>query len=921
MGFGPKLTVGSRTQKPQTWRGGDPVESTIAITLDGSEVSGHPGMTILELAAEVGIEIPHLCYDSHLSPLGACRVCIVEEEKSGRLLASCVTPIAPGMVVNTRSPRVLENRRVVLELMLASHPDSCIVCDKGNRCKLRKIATDHGIGLSNLEKIPTYHPVVDLNPFIRRDLSKCISCGRCIRADQEIAVVGAIDYTDRGFESRPATLLNAPLESTECNFCGICVAVCPTGALSESSRISTTTGTRATRTACTLCGTGCGILVEHTDDLILGCRPAEDENSVNHVSLCVKGHYGLDFVNSRERLTTPLIRRNGELVPAGWDEALDLVSSRFSEIKKTQGARALAALGAASCTNEENYLLQKLVRAGFGCNNVDSSARLRTTAMLDGMEEVLGVSAMTNPIAHLREAEEILVIGADPLVSSPIAGQMIKQAVKLHGARLTLVDSAPQGLAAFSNAVIRPRPGTYSIFLAGLLREVLSQADAKATPKSHKSEWSGHLGPQVDPFSPEKVEGETGIPLGSLKETAERLVGAKKLAIVSGTGVAGEERAYFSGVLLAALALFTGNIWKPGCGLFPLAASLNDQGAMDMGARPEKLPGHLLASEASERVRFEQAWGVSLPNEDGRDYLGILEGAAKGKIAGLYVVGENPVADCPDPEGIKDTLSQLPFLVVQDRFLTESAQQAHVVLPSASFAEKEGTWTSVERRVQRLNAVIEPLGESRPDWAILTDLLRMMGIRTPCAKPDDVLEEINDTVLIYSGITPDHLKLEDVFWPCLEPDNPGTLILYAHAPQKGSVDKALKIPEMGAPEILKDFPFWLIVSESLFCSRDRAATSNSRALKAAPLQEEVCMNPADADASGIGEGTRIRIHSTSGSVESRVSLAHDIPKGALLASPGPLSALGRLFDLTDKDPLSGIPKLNRTAVKVEVIHV
>jgi formate dehydrogenase alpha subunit len=893
---------------------------TIAITLDESEVSGHPGMTILELATEVGIEIPHLCYDSHLSPLGACRVCLVEEENSGRLLASCVTPIAPGMVIRTKSPRVMEHRRVVVELMLASHPDSCIVCDKGNRCRLREIATDLGLGLSNLEKIPTYHPVVDLNPFIQRDLSKCIRCGRCIRADQEIAVVGAIDYTDRGFEARPATLLDAPLERTACNFCGICVAVCPTGALSERSRVATTTGSHATRTVCTLCGTGCGILLEHREDVILGCRPAMDDGSVNHVSLCVKGHYGLDFVNSAHRLTTPLIRRNGELAPSSWDEALGLVTSRFSELKQKRGSRALGAVGASSGTNEENYLLQKLVRAAFGCNSVDSSARLRTAALMAGIEEVLGVSAMTNPFAHIREATEIFVIGADPLIESPIAGQMIKQAVRLRGAHLTLVDPMPQGLAAFSSSSLRPRPGTYPLFLAGLLREIVSQVNPDSHAKSHKWEWSSHLGPQVEAFTPEKVNEETGITTEMLKETAERLLAAQRLAVIPGIGICTEEGAYVSGVLLAALVLLTGNVWKHGCGLFPLAASLNDQGAMDMGARPEKLPGHLFASDASARVKFEQAWGVSLPDDKGLDYLSMIEEAGKGNLAGLYVVGENPVLDCPDTETVRDALSKLEFLVVQDRFLTETAEQAHVVLPSASFAEKGGTWTSVERRVQLLRQVIEPMGESRPGWSILTDLLRMMGIRAPYATSGDVLQEINETVSIYSGITLNHLEMEDVFWPCLDSDNPGTPILYAHAPQKGFVDKDLRIPELRSPETPKKHPFWLMLNESLFSSRDRTATSNSRALKAAGFREHVSMNPSDAQAANIEDGNLILIRSPVGSVKSRVSLAGETPQGTILATQGPSSLFGQLFSMAEKDPVSGTHNLNRTAVNVEVVH-
>ncbi len=893
---------------------------SITIILDGAEVSGHSEMSILELATEVGIKIPTLCYDSHLSPLGACRVCLVEDEVSGRLLASCVTPIASGMVINTQSKRVLENRRVVVELMLASHPDSCIVCDKGNRCKLRQIATDLGIGLSSLEKIPTYQPVVDLNPFIQRDLSKCIRCGRCIRADQEIAVIGAIDYTDRGFEARPATFLDAPLEQTECNFCGICVTVCPTGALSERTRPSTLTATEVTQTACTLCGMGCAVLLEHRDGQVLGVSPAEDEHSVNHVSLCVKGHYGMDFINSRERLTTPLIRQAGQLLPRSWPEALDLVAGQFMELKRIHGPLALGALGSSAGTNEENYLLQKFVRVAFGCNNIDSGARLRISSLMAGIERVLGLSAMTNPIAHIREAAEIFIIGADPLVAGPIAGQMIKQAVKFKGAHLTLVDPMPQGLTSFSDVWIRPRPGTYSLFLAGLLREVISLGCPKSDLNAHKSEWVSRLKPQLESFRPEKVQDEAGVPAPLLVNTAKRLAASRKMAIIAGSSIAGEEDAYYSGVLLAALALLTGNTWKSGCGLFPLAASLNDQGAMDMGAWPEKLPGHQYQSDSEAIMKLEQVWGVTLPTEKGLDYLSMIDAAEQGQLAGLYIIGENPVLDCPDGTKVKGILSSLPFLVVQDRFLTETAKLAQVVLPSASFAEKDGTWTSVERRVQRLRQAVAPVGGARPDWEVFRDLFQRMGSRAPYKTSSDILREINETVPIYSGITNDHLEQEDVFWPCYDSENPGTEILYAHSSQNGHIDNTLEMSDFTAPKGQEAYPFSLVVREGLFCSRDRAASANTKAIQAAGGPDRVRMNPLDAEAGRFTDGDMVRIHSAIGSTTGQVFLDREIPRGILLAVNSPSFGLNRLFSMTYRDPFSGTPKLNRTAVQVEVAN-
>jgi len=917
----PGARVPARTLRKRKNRKESPLE-TVTITLDGSEVSGHADMTILELAREVGIQIPTLCYDPHLSPLGACRVCIVEEETSGRLLASCVTPIAPGMVVRTRSQRVLENRRVILELMLASHPDSCIVCDKGNRCKLRQIAADLGVGMVGMERIPSYHPVVDLNPFIQRDLSKCIRCGRCIRADQEIAVVGAIDYTDRGFESRPATLLNAPLERTECNFCGICLAVCPTGALSARSRASTTTSCRATRTVCTLCGTGCAIRVEHRDGRVLGSGPAEDGRSVNHVSLCVKGHFGLDFVNSAERLASPLVRRDGRLAPADWDEALGTVAGRFAEIKKIHGGPSLGALGASRSTNEEGYLLQKFVRGVLGSPHIDSGACLRTRSLLDGIARVLGSGDMTHPISHIRRAQEILVVGADPLVESPIVAQTIKQAVKLQGACLTLVDPLPRGLAVFARTWIRPDPGTHPAFLAGLVRGMLERhPDLPGKGHAGNPEMA-RLMALVDGWTPDRVEKHTGIPAKLVADTAERLGGGRRLAVIPGAGVARDDHAELSGSLLALLVLLSGDTGRDGSGLYPIAGSLNDQGAADMGVCPEWLPGRLAVEDPAARAVFERAWGLKLPGEKGRDYLSMIEAAAAGEMKGLYVVGENPVRDCPGGARVRQALSRLECLVVQDLFLTETAEMAHVVLPASSFAEKAGTVTSLERRVQRLQRALEPLGQSREDGRILMDLMGRMGAEAPRGEPAHVLGEINELVGPYRGITDARLgrEPEGVFRPCAGPADPDTPVLFADGPPQLPAGLDAALPAETVPRARDEYPLWLVASETLFHSADGVRTARSRALCQVPGGGKLVMNPFDAAPLGIGDGDEAVVTSPEGSLRATVAFDGEVPRGILAAACGASLCPNPLFAMASRDAKSGTPHMHRLAVRVEVAH-
>jgi len=796
------------------------------------------------------------------------------------------------------------------------------VCDKGNRCTLRKIATDLGVGMVGMEKIPTYHPVVDLNPFIQRDLSKCIRCGRCIRADQEIAVVGAIDYTDRGFESRPATLLDAPLERTECNFCGICLAVCPTGALSARSRTATTTSCHETRTVCTLCGTGCAIRVEHRDGRVLGSGPAEDGRSVNHVSLCVKGHFGLDFIHHGERLTTPLVRRDGQLVPSDWEGALGMVAGRFAELKKSRGGASLGAVGASRCTNEEAYLVQKFVRCVLGSPHVDSGARLRTRSLLDGIERVLGSGDMTHPISHIRRAEEILVVGADPLAESPIVGQMIKQAVKLKGARLTLVDPVHRGLTVFARTWIRPYPGTHPAFLAGLVREMLERLPASVRERHAADAEMDRLGALLDRWQPQRVEQATGIPAKLVADTAERLASGRRLAVIPGSGVARDDQASVSGSLLALLVLLSGDMGEEGSGLYPVAGSLNDQGTMDMGVCPEWLPGRRDVEDPEVRARFEQAWGMSLPVEKGMDYLSMMEAADAGELKGLYVVGENPVRDCPGGAGVRQALSRLEFLVVQDLFLTETAELAHVVLPAASFAEKAGTVTSLERRVQRLNRAVEPVGQSREDGRILMDLMGRMGVAPSRGEPAEVLAEINELVTAYRGITGERVSREPegVFRPCPGVGEPDTPVLFADGLPRLRAGTELGAPTETVGGAREAYPLWLVASETLFHSADGVRTARSRALLQVPGGGRVSMNPFDAAPLGIGDGDEALITSPEGSLRATVAFDREVPRGILAAACGATFSPNPLLGITSRDAKSGTPYTHRLAVRVEVAH-
>ncbi len=430
----------------------------ITIVLNGIEVSGFPGTTILELARESGVYIPTLCDDPNLAPVGACRLCLVEDERNGALLASCVAPIAPGMAIKTNSPRVVEHRRRILKLILASHPDACLVCDKGNRCQLRRLAAEMGIGLVEYPKIPQPDVIEELNPFIERDLSKCIMCGKCIRADQELVVEGAIDYINRGAAVRPATLNDTPLEKSECTFCGTCVAICPTGAIMEKERLYSGTAPLNVRTICPYCGCGCTLLLGVQNDKVVYSRPPPD-GPVNHGTLCVRGSYGYDFIYSPERLKAPLIKTNNGFQAATWEEALAHVAAEFNRIKKTHGADALAVFGSTRCTNEENYLLQRFARGMLGTNNVDNGSRLYNAASRTGLGMSIGYAGTTGTMDSLEKSQVIMVIGADPEISAPAVAYAIKRAARLKGAELIIIDPRRTSLVAVCTYLDQAVPG------------------------------------------------------------------------------------------------------------------------------------------------------------------------------------------------------------------------------------------------------------------------------------------------------------------------------------------------------------------------------------------------------------------------------------------------------------------------------
>lgn len=891
---------------------------TVTITLNGLEVSGHPGMTILELARESGTDIPTLCHDPHLTPAGACRLCLVEDERSGRLLASCVTPISPGMVINTESLRVLERRKTLVKLMLSSHPDSCLVCDKGNNCELRRIAAEMGIGLLDFERIPQYGITEEVNPFILRDLSKCILCAKCIRADQEMVVEGALDYLDRGFAAKPATLGNVPLEKSECTFCGTCVAMCPTGALMEKASLYRGTASKVVETICALCGCGCALSVEVKDNRVVRTRPGKD--GVGGGTLCVRGSYGYDFIHSNERLTRPLVKVDGAFEPVSWENALERVAEGFRQASEAHGPNSLAVLGSSKGTNEENYLLQRFTRTVLGTNNIDNGGRLYTSPSLVGLGRSIGFPGTTGPVDVLEQSDVILVVGADPTSSAPMVGYAIKRAVRHKGAQLVIIDPRRTKLSSFARFWLEPAVGTDLALINGLAKVIIDEGLLDEEHVARKTDNFEELGSVLDEYTPEYVQKTTGVPADVVREAARLFAGAGKTSIVYGNGVTQRVDGTDTVMALANLAMLTGDIGRTGGGIYALQRECNAQGASDMGALPDFLPGYQSVTDAQARRKSEERWGAPVPEDHGLTAVEMIQQAKEGVVKAMYIVGENPALSFPQLSLIREVLASLDFLVVQDMFLTETAQLADVILPAASWLEKEGTFTNFEGRVQKLMPALDPTGDSMADWHIILELAKAMNLPMPYSSLQDVMAEVDELIPLYDStmyggsfpgvLSPSGLGAGSVRTRRLHkghfPDGFGRFSPVQYAGKKKKASK-------------NGYPLTLLTGTILYRFGSGSRSSRSRRLREFSPCGYVEICPANADKLGINDGDRVQVISSVGHIETSARVTDALSEGLLfMPSCFPSEPVGELFG-TVLDPSSKTPSVKSCAVRLERI--
>jgi formate dehydrogenase major subunit len=933
----------------------DPVVAkTVTLSIDGTPVTVAEGTSIWQAAKDVGIDIPVLCHDQRLKPVGVCRMCVVDT--GGRVLtASCVRPCENGMKVQTASPKVEACRAVLTELLMADQPavDAKETTTGGN--ELIALSRRYHVDGKRFAA-STGRPKDDSSPVIAVDHQACILCDRCVRACDDIQSNEVIGRTGKGYGARIAFDLDQPMGSSTCVSCGECAAVCPTGALTNKPITiapKPKTELKPVDSVCPYCGVGCA-LTFHVDERANKVVYAEGRTSPgNQQRLCVKGRYGWDYASHPQRLTTPLIRRaeaypkgalsrdvrgghDGRRKPGGivdyaevmpafreasWDEALDLVATRLSAIRDGSGPGSLAGFGSAKCSNEEAYLFQKLVRAAWGTNNVDHCTRLCHASSVAALMEGIGSGAVTTTYGDIRNAEAALLAGTNTTANHPVAASFFKEAAKL-GTKLIVVDPREPDIALHSHLYCRIKPGTDVAFYNAMMHVIIAENLIRPEYIATYTENFADVSALVAKYTPEMASKICGTPPDLIREAARTFGRAKSAIIFWGMGISQHVYGTNNSRCLIALALMTGNVGRPGSGLHPLRGQNNVQGASDSGLIPMVFPDYQSVEDPAIRGKFERAWGKTLDPRKGLTVVEITKGALDGTIRGMYIMGENPFLSDPNINKVRKALSNLEFLAVQDIFLTETAEFADVILPASSYLEKLGTYTNTDRRVQIGRPALKPPGQAREDWRIICDLSTRMGYPMTYTSPEQVFSEFAPLTDSYKGLSYANLGPTGKLWPNPDPEHSdGPVVLFSDRfPTKSGKAKFVAAEWTAARELPdQDYPFVLNTGRLLEHWHTGSMTRRAKALDAIEPEARVDMHPEDARQLGIVDGQRVRVASRRGAVDVAVRLTTRECRGAVFLPFHFREAAANLLTIDELDPHGKIPEFKFCAVKIELI--
>ena len=922
------------TYQPQPDFGTPEVKSDtcVTLTIDGRDVTVPAGTSVMRAAAEIGGAIPKLCATDNLKAFGSCRLCLVEVEGMRGTPASCTTIAAEGMVVKTQTPRLEKLRRGVMELYISDHPLDCLTCSANNDCELQDTAAQVGLrdvryGYDGANHLGSTSDLS--NPYFLFAPDKCIACSRCVRACDEVQGTFALTMNGRGFASKiSAGQADDTFLSSECVSCGACVQACPTSALMEKSVKEHGKPERAVVTTCAYCGVGCTFRAEMKGEQLVRMVPWKD-GKANHGHSCVKGRFAWGYANHKDRITTPMIRDSiaEPWRAVSWDEALAFTAGKLNAIRDQYGARALGGITSSRCTNEETYLVQKLVRAGFGSNNVDTCARVCHSPTGYGLKTTFGTSAGTQDFDSVMDADVILVIGANPTDAHPVFGSRIKQRLR-QGAKLIVIDPrridlvrSPHVNAAHHLAL---QPGTNVAVLTAMAHVIVTEGLVDKAFVEERCEvdafedWARFVADER--HSPEVLEAVTRVPAADLRAAARLYATGGNGAIYYGLGVTEHSQGSSTVMAIANLAMATGNIGRRGVGVNPLRGQNNVQGSCDMGSFPHELPGYRHIHDAETRALFEADWGVALDPEPGLRIPNMLDAAVDGTFRALYVQGEDILQSDPDTRHVAAGLAAMDCVIVHDLFLNETANYAHVFLPGSTFLEKDGTFTNAERRIQLVRKVMEPAngpsGKGMADWEVTQALANAMGLGWTYTHPREIMDEIARLTPSFAGVNFARLEAEgSLQWPVNAAHPDGSPIMHEDGFVRGKghfvVTDYVPTDEKTGPR----FP--LLLTTGRILSQYNVGAQTRRTANSVWHAEDVLeIHPVDAENRGLKDGDWVRLASRKGETTLRAKVTDRVAPGVVYTTFHHPETQANVVTTDYSDWATNCPEYKVTAVQV-----
>ena len=897
----------------------------VNVLIDGIGVSVPEGTSVMRAAAMVGANIPKLCATDNLNAFGSCRLCLVEIEGRPGTPASCTTPCQEGMSVHTQTARLDKLRKGVMELYISDHPLDCLTCPANGDCELQDMAGAVGLrtvrygmeGENHLNKGKD-----ESNPYFTFDASKCIVCSRCVRACSEVQGTFALTIAGRGFGSEVSPSQQEPFLDSECVSCGACVQACPTATLQEKSVIQLGVPSRKVKTTCAYCGVGCSFVAELRGDEVVRMVP-DKQGGANAGHSCVKGRFAWGYAQHQDRVTTPLIRDSIEddWRPVGWDEAIAFAAERLNQIKTTHGVDAIGGITSSRCTNEEVYVVQKMVRAAFGTNNVDTCARVCHSPTGYGLKQTFGTSAGTQDFASVEHADAIMVIGANPTDAHPVFASRMKRRLRA-GADLIVVDPRAIDLVRAPHIqaehYLQLLPGT-NVAVLNAVSHVIATEDlideafvAERCDMTSFKAWKTFI--CLPENSPEALAEVTGVPAELLRAAARAYATADNAAIYYGLGVTEHSQGSTMVMAMANLAMATGNIGRLGVGVNPLRGQNNVQGSCDMGSFPHEFAGYRHVSDDTVREQFSNLWGVSLRSEPGKRIPNMLDAAISGTFRGIYIQGEDIAQSDPNTQHVAAALTAMDCVIVQDLFLNETAQFAHVFLPGTSFLEKDGTFTNAERRINR----VRPVMSSRTglsEWEATCALSEAMGYPMPYQSASEIMDEIAALTPTFAGVSFELLDtLGSVQWPCNEQAPTGTPIMHKERFVRGE-GKFMTTPYVPTDErSTRKFP--LLLTTGRILSQYNVGAQTRRTDNVVWHGEDVLdIHEADAEARGVSDGDWVEISSRAGATRMRARISEDIPAGVVYTTfHHPVSGTN-VITTDNSDWATNCPEYKVTAVE------